>query len=214
MILRPLAVIALCAAPAYAQEAAEAQQTVTYEADFFAQFSPQTALDMAERIPGFTVSEGEERRGFSGAAGNVLIDGAAPTAKAQALSDILDRIPASEVERIELMRGAGAGVANAQSVRINIIRRAGAGEGVWSAELEQARDRRVSPAAQAAWSGRRGDAEYTLSAAWDQAHGSYRGNSIFHDAAAAFSGSEIERLNADDRDASVSGELSAPFCGR
>ncbi|MEO0365881.1 MAG: hypothetical protein AAF265_10345, partial [Pseudomonadota bacterium] len=45
-----------------------------YERAFFARFNPQTALDLVERLPGFTLDQGNENlRGFGGAAGNVLI---------------------------------------------------------------------------------------------------------------------------------------------
>ena len=47
---------------------------VTYDAAFFARFNPQTALDMVNNTPGFTLNTGEERRGFSGAVGNILIN--------------------------------------------------------------------------------------------------------------------------------------------
>src|SRR5262245_48925412 len=104
---------------AVAQEA-PAAGAVVYEPDFFASFAPQTALDMVRRVPGFTVDEGEERRGFAGAVGNVLIDGAPPAVKSEDLDDILERIPARDVMRIELLRGEGASASSAQAVRVNV----------------------------------------------------------------------------------------------
>ncbi len=102
---------------AYAQEAG----TAVFTPDFFNQYTPRTALDMVERVPGFSIDGGEDRRGFTGAQGNVLIDGEAPAAKAQEIEAILARIPASDVERIELVRGASAG--SAQALRVNVVRR-------------------------------------------------------------------------------------------
>src|SRR5262245_54444787 len=98
-------VLSICS-PAGAQDAPATAQSgaVLYMPDFFASFAPRTALDMVRRVPGFTISDGEERRGLGGAAGNVLIDGAAPVVKSQDLEDLLERIPAGDVVRIELIR--------------------------------------------------------------------------------------------------------------
>ena len=54
-----------------------------YEAAQFTRYNPQTALDMVRQIPGFSLDGGEDRRGFSGAVGNLLIDGVRPSTKSQ-----------------------------------------------------------------------------------------------------------------------------------
>lgn len=130
-------------------------QPVIYGAEFFAPFAPQTALDMVERVPGFSIDEGQDRRGFAGAQGNVLIDGEPPTAKSQEIDDLLARIPASDVVRIELIRSSSAG--SGQAVRVNVVRRVGGGAGVWTLGFAHAEDGRISPSGDAAYSGRRGD---------------------------------------------------------
>ena len=80
--------------------------TLVYEAAYFAQFSPGNALQMAQRVPGFTLESGStEMRGFAGAAGNVVINGQRPSAKSDNLATVLGRIPASRVARIELGSG-------------------------------------------------------------------------------------------------------------
>src|ERR1700748_2981136 len=55
-----------------------------YPAAFFADSRPATANDMISRLPGFTLDTGTSARGFAGTAGNVLIDGAGPSAKSDA----------------------------------------------------------------------------------------------------------------------------------
>jgi len=66
-------------------------------------------------------------RGFSGSVGNVLVDGARPASKNEGLGDILSRIPATQVERIELIRGGAPGVEmQGFSQVVNVIRRTGA----------------------------------------------------------------------------------------
>lgn len=112
------------------------------------------AGDLVQRLPGFTIIEGDaDLRGYAGARGNVLIDGAWPTSKREDIDDILARIPAASVERIELIRG-GAGVDMAgHSVLANVIRRHDAtaettieGGGI---------------ASTAGWSGARGQVEHS-----------------------------------------------------
>src|SRR6476646_1642690 len=100
---------ALAAQPA----AASASGTTVYDAAFFAQFAPRSALDIVKHVPGFQLDLGSTQtaigsvdvRGFAGTAGNVVINGSRPSSKAEALDTTLSRIPAQRVIRVEL--GAG-----------------------------------------------------------------------------------------------------------
>jgi len=83
---------------------------VDFPAAFFALYQPNTALDMVQQLPGFQLDNGDSSRGFAGSAGNILINGRRPSAKQDSPSDILARIPASQVERIELIRGQARGI--------------------------------------------------------------------------------------------------------
>jgi len=96
----------------------------TYAADFFADSHPGTAADMVARLPGFSLDTGSSARGFAGTAGNVLIDGARPTAKTDDLGSILQRIPAASVDHIDIIRGGMPGIdMQGQNVIANIVRR-------------------------------------------------------------------------------------------
>lgn len=97
---------------AAASPTGRATRTTTYEAAFFAQYAPRTALDIAQRVPGFTLDlgnsqagNGNDVRGFAGTAGNVVINGARPSTKAEALDTTLSRIPAQRVVRVEVSPG-------------------------------------------------------------------------------------------------------------
>lgn len=148
-----------------AQRVEQGSGRQVYDADFYRQFSPRTAWDMIGQTPGFTLEEGGERRGFAGAVGNVLIDGERPVAKSQTLADILRRIPASQVVRIELLRGGEtAGDASGQAVLANIVRAKSTGQGVWSLGAEHA-GRSPAPNGWVSWSGHAGETDYTLGAA-------------------------------------------------
>ncbi|WP_312144130.1 TonB-dependent receptor plug domain-containing protein [Brevundimonas sp.] len=129
---------ALLAGPAWGQtapaEGADARSrgaattgTLSYPADFYAAARPVTALDMIGRTPGFTLDEGDSVRGLSGAQGNVLIDGRRPTSKGEDLGDLIARIAAGQVERIDIVRDRGAGLdMQGHAVVANIVRRADA----------------------------------------------------------------------------------------
>jgi hypothetical protein len=130
------------AVPALAQSAAPGEQpaasrgpagqTTVYEAAFFTQYAPRTALDIARRVPGFNLDLGNnDIRGFAAAAGNVVINGSRPSSKAESLETTLARIPANQVSRVELGSGDlyGADYAGKSQV-LNIIMSANAGGGL------------------------------------------------------------------------------------
>jgi hypothetical protein len=95
------------------QASGRASRTTTYDAAFFAQYAPRTALDIVQRVPGFSLDLGATQtnqgsvdvRGFAGTAGNVVINGARPSTKAETLDTTLSRIPAQQVVRVELGPG-------------------------------------------------------------------------------------------------------------
>jgi hypothetical protein len=95
---------------------------IVYPGSFFAQYEPDTALDMVLQVPGFQVDDGGDKRGFGVAAGNILINDRRPSAKQDPPSAILRRIPASIVERIELIRGRiGSVDAQGHTVLANVV---------------------------------------------------------------------------------------------
>lgn len=81
-------------------------RAIQYAASFFKPFAPRTALDIARQVPGFSIDFGNsDVRGFSGAVGNIVINGARPSTKSEALDTLLSRIPASRVIRVEVGPG-------------------------------------------------------------------------------------------------------------
>ncbi|HPI48692.1 MAG TPA: TonB-dependent receptor [Hyphomonadaceae bacterium] len=125
--------IAALSTPAFAQEGqpaagttavAERQGVISYTPADFAVSRPNTALEMINRLPGFTFESNDQVRGFAGAAGNVLIDGQRPTIKTDSLADTLGRIPIDQVERIEVIRGSVPGIdMQGQTVVANVVRK-------------------------------------------------------------------------------------------
>lgn len=99
---------------------------LVFTPDFFAAQRPNTAEDMVDRVPGFTVNDGSGARGFEGAVGNVLINGDRPASKNDTSSNVLSRIPANRVERIELIRGGAPGVdMQGYGVVVNVVLKKG-----------------------------------------------------------------------------------------
>jgi hypothetical protein len=134
------AVVLAAAPPVWSQEAQappdqtaprteDAGSNVTpYKPAFFTEFRPNTAFDMIVRIPGFSFDGGSFARGFAGTAGNVLIDGERPPSRDDSLSSVLSRIPASGVERIDVIRGGAEGIdMQGKSIIANVIRKPDAG---------------------------------------------------------------------------------------
>jgi hypothetical protein len=122
---------------------------VSYPASYFTEMRPNTALDMIQRLPGFAFDAGAQVRGFAGAAGNVLIDGQRPTSKQDDLGSILQRIPAAQVDHIDLIRGGAPGIdMQGRTVLANVVRKAGGGlTGVGALATEVWGDGRVTPTA-------------------------------------------------------------------
>lgn len=122
-------VVACAAGAAVAQTPGQtggAEARLAYGADFFAAAQPGTALDMIGRLPGFVFDGGGDVRGLSGAQGNVLIDGRRPASKSEDLESVIRRIPASQVLRIEVIRGGAPGIdMQGLPVVANIVRRQG-----------------------------------------------------------------------------------------
>lgn len=81
------------------------ENIVSYPGLFFEKFQPLTALDMVKQVPGFQLENNSATRGIGNALGNLLINGRRPAAKQDQPDEILSRIPASSVERIELISG-------------------------------------------------------------------------------------------------------------
>ena len=121
---------AAAAAALLAISAAQAQDNppggvLTYDPGFFADARPNTAYDMIGRLPGFTFTDVGTARGFAGTAGNVLVNGQRPTSKSDSLQSILTRIPAADVDHVELIRGGAPGIdMQGQTVVANVVLKA------------------------------------------------------------------------------------------
>ena len=218
-----LAAMTLCA-PLAAQDSdavpeaappADAAGVQTYPRAFFDRFYPQTAFELLERVPGFSLDTGAELRGFAGAAGNVLVDGERPTIKSGGLEDFLTRIPADAVERIEVTRGAQrAGETAGQGLIANVIRKPQSFAGTWSGELERNPAGLVYPRGEVSFTAPLGGWSTTtkLNAFWEQFTFDNI-DRIRRDAAGALVAFDEETLPSTLRDAFIATEAKRLLAG-
>ncbi|MBO6797589.1 TonB-dependent receptor [Maricaulis sp.] len=176
--LRATALVALLSAfqpMAWAQQEVIATEAATvvevqagvlsYAPSFFTAFSPSTALDMVQRVPGFSLSGGDEqRRGLADSFGNLLINGARPSNKSLSLQTVLQRINAGDVERIELIQEALPQYDMRGNPRlVNVILREGAGNsGSWAAVARLSESHRIGPGGEISYKTQVGSAEMTF----------------------------------------------------
>jgi outer membrane receptor protein involved in Fe transport len=135
--------------PAPQPASAEARPGVqVFEPAFFARYNPVTAQDMVRQLPGFSIDDGSQVRGFGATAGNVLVDGERPSSK-NSMSDELARIPARAVARIELINASAAGDIDVRGFAqiANVVLKPSAGVQVntlWNGIAQYQQDARVS----------------------------------------------------------------------
>ena len=104
----------------------------TYTPADFAQFAPRTALDMLNRVPGFSIREEDGERGLGEASGNVVINGQRLSGKSNDVVTELSRIPAANVERIEIVDGATLKIPGLAGQVANVIVRSTGISGQWA----------------------------------------------------------------------------------
>lgn len=156
LVMRKTILLALSALAASAHLAFAAEPetgVISYQASYFAAVGPTTALDMVMRLPGFTFDKGAVVRGLEGSGGNVLVDGAVPVAKNDTLDEILKRIPAASVARIDVIRGGAPGIdMQGRTVMANVVRKQTAGfQGAVSVSTQLLDDHRVLNSVRTEW---------------------------------------------------------------
>lgn len=105
----------------------------TFTIGDFQQFAPRTALDMVSQIPGFSISESNtEQRGFGQAQENVLINGQRISSKSTSAREALARIPADNVEKIEIVEGADLEIPGLSGQVANVTAKSNGITGTWT----------------------------------------------------------------------------------
>ena len=104
--------------------------TVTYEADFFEPYTVVSAADMLRWVPGGSAllpdnrrrRGQQDKRGFGSGGDQVLINGKRISGKSNDIGSAMQRIQASIVSRIEVIRGTTAGLdVRSEGTLINVV---------------------------------------------------------------------------------------------
>lgn len=142
-----------------------------YTAADFARYAPINALDMLGEVPGFTIRESEQLRGLGQATGNVLFNGQRPTSKTDSLQTLLTRIPAGNVERIEILDGATLDIPGLSGQVANIVYQADglSGQFSWRPQFRAHYADPLFTRGDVSVSGRSGAIEYELGFSNDDA---------------------------------------------
>ncbi len=189
----------------------------TYPASFFASARSNTAFDMIDRLPGFVFDPGESVRGFAGAAGNVLINGQRPSTKADSLDEILRRIPASSVARIELIRGGAPGIdMQGRTVLANIILKTGARtERTVLAAVNAYGDGRIAPTVQIDVERQSGERSVAGSIKYYYEEGDLQGNGaqLLRDASGLLTRAADAQAVDIDKGVNLRGSAQTPWFG-
>ena len=152
----------------------ESDSTVTYGAEFFQGSGALTVNDMLDRVPGIEMIlqasnvssvSSDGNRGL-GATSQILIDGKRMAGKANEARSQLARIPASQVARIEIIRGSSSDldVQNSNQI-VNIVLLQALPTSSLSSEVNvtQYSDSKVNPGGSLSLSGQRGALNYLFS---------------------------------------------------
>lgn len=138
----------------------------SYEPAYFARYSPRNARDMVERIPGFRISEGNNERGLGQTRQNVLINGDRFSGKSDSVVRQLQRIPASDVVRIDIVDGTTLDIPGLAGQVANVIVRASSGLSGQFRYVAALRPYNAKPrlfGGEASLTGKSGALEYTVS---------------------------------------------------
>jgi len=164
------------------QENIDDESTVVYPASYFAEWSPVTAQDMLDRIPGLDMgsmssfsrsSRGSSRssgRGSSGGSGGrgfgggnraieILINGKRTAGKNNSTDRQLSRIISNQVDRIEIIRGTSGDLdvrGSGQVINVVLYEELSAASLQYDFGAEHSPDNTIKPRAEVSYNGQMG----------------------------------------------------------
>ncbi|MBT8147661.1 MAG: TonB-dependent receptor plug domain-containing protein, partial [Gammaproteobacteria bacterium] len=152
--------------------------TVVYPASYFSQYQTYSVNDMLDRIPGITVARGggPGPRGGPGSGGGrglgaggdqILINGRRIAGKENEGGNQLSRIPSSQVDYIEIIRGTSGDLdvrGGGQVINIVLLEAESSASVAYEINMDYLQDETLRPGAKFSVTGQRGDLNYFLSA--------------------------------------------------
>jgi hypothetical protein len=180
---------ALAQTPPVASKASAAAKRVYVPADF-ARFAPRTAYDMLAQVPSFTIKAPDpSERGLGQASENVLINGERINNKnysggAGGAVDQLQRTPATNVERIEIVDAAALGIAGLSGQVANIVlkvEKKATGQFEWTPDFRAHYSRPNLYRGSISYNGHSGPVDYTFSVKDQAGRGAFGGPVLIYD---------------------------------
>ncbi len=158
--------------------------TITYPAEYFDQYEPFSVNDMLDRIPGINVargggggggggdggpgsSSGAGRRGLGLGGDQILINGRRTTGKENEGNSQLSRIPANQVQYIEIIRGTSGDLdvrGGNQVINIVLLEAENRSSIAYEINADHLHDGELKPGGQISLTGQRGKLDYLMSA--------------------------------------------------
>ena len=166
----------------------------------FARFAPKTAYDMLVQVPGFTIRSADQERGLGQASENVLIDGQRIANKSGGALDQLQRVPASSVERIEIVDSASLGIAGLSGQVANVVLKAdqkSSGQFSWNPNFRPHYAKPNLFGGSVSYSGKKGPVDYTLSVTNEPGRGGFGGPVLIYDRDGVLTETRHETYNSE-----------------
>lgn len=161
------------------QPVTDENSTVTYPASYFSQYEPYSVNDMLDRIPGISTarggggssggpgsSGGRNRRGLGAGGDQVLINGKRVAGKGNEGNNQLSRIPASQVQYIEIIRGTSGDLdvrGGNQVINIVLLEAESRSSVAYELNTDRLHDGTYQPGAKVSLTGQSGAFNYFLS---------------------------------------------------
>lgn len=170
--LAATALILAATASAQDQTGTDIQSTVTYPAEFFAQYEPYSVNDMLNRIPGISLAMGGggggggNRRGLGAGGDQILINGRRIAGKENEGNSQLSRIPANQVQYIEIIRGTSGDLdvrGGGQVINIVLLEAESRSSVAVEVNTDRYHDGTLDPGASVSLTGQRGAFNYLVS---------------------------------------------------
>lgn len=187
-----------------------------YEPAYFAQFAPRTALDMVSRIPGFIIDDGNQgQRGLGQANQNVLVNGERFSSKSDSLRDQLQRIPAADVVRIEIVDGTALDIPGLSGQVANVVYKATrtTGQFRWRSGFRPYNTEAQLYGGEISLTGKSGKLGYTVSLANPNDRFGADGPTIVTDATGAVIEQQVSKLSGKFDSPKLSTSFSYDFGG-
>ena len=183
-----------------------------YAAADFARFAPRTAYDMLAQVPSFTIRTVDTtERGLGQASENVIINGERIANKSGGAVDQLKKVPANNVERIEIVDAASLGIAGLSGQVANVILKqatASSGQFDWEPSFRAHFAKPELLGGSVSYSGKSGPIDYTLSAKNNPGRGGFGGPILIYDANHVLTERRNEIYHSETENANMEAKLT------